>query len=81
MHVKKKKRRKAVRATSKSTPKDPLTLEHSKRHGRAVKRGIQKAKEVKHAVAKAVSVSKGKSKVDVVKEFLASTQREKDGCA
>ena len=67
MHgTKVKNRKKRTNATS----KDPLTLEHSRRHGKAVKKGMRKAKELKHAVLKAASVSKGKSKVEVVQEFL-----------
>lgn len=56
--------------TNGSSSKDPLAREHSRRHGRAVKKGIKKAKEFKHAVLKAASVSKGKSKSEVVTDFL-----------
>lgn len=50
--------------------KDALTLQLSKRHGKAVKKGIRKAKKLKKAVLKAASVSKGKSTSEVVDDFL-----------
>lgn len=52
---------------------DPLTREHSKRHGKAVKSGIKKAKQIKHAVLRAASRAKGKSKVQVAAELLVGS--------
>ena len=61
-----KKRKKRTNITS----RDPLTRDHSRRHGEAVKKGMKRAKELKRAVLKAASVSRGKSKVEVLEEFL-----------
>jgi hypothetical protein len=52
---------------------DPLTREHSKRHGKAVKSGIKKAKEFKHAVLRAASRARGKSKAQVAAELLVGS--------
>ena len=62
--TKRKKRSKA------SVSADPLTREHSKRHGDAVKSGIRKAKQLKHSVLRAASHAKGKSKAQVAAELL-----------
>jgi len=58
------------RAATRKDRSDPLSREHSKRHGRAVKSGIKQAKKVKQAVMKAVSRSKGKTKAQVAAELL-----------
>ena len=50
--------------------RDALAREHSKRHGNAVKKGIKKAQEVRHAALRATSRAKGKSKAQVVAESL-----------
>lgn len=53
-----------------TTPKDALAAEHTKRHGKAVKKGIKQAKNWKHAILKAASVSKDKSKLEVKGDFF-----------
>jgi hypothetical protein len=62
------------RKKRRAPPSDPLLLEHSKRHGKAVKKGIRKAKKVKHEVLRAVSRAKGKSKAQVAAELLEGTR-------
>lgn len=62
------------REKRRAPPSDPLSLEHSKRHGQAVKKGIRRAKKVKHEVLRAVSRSKGKSKAQVAAELLEGTR-------
>jgi len=65
-----------------SVSADPLSLEHSKRHGKAVKFGIKKAKQIKHAVLRAASRAKGKSKAQVAaKLLLGSAPRQASVCA
>lgn len=76
-------------STSKHKPKkrkkkvqhqDPLSKQHSKRHGQATKKGIQEAKQRKHAVLKAASIAKGKKRAVVESEFLDGTScRSKKG--
>ena len=67
---KRKKRARVVGST------DPLTREHSQRHGKAVKSGMKQAKQFKHAVLRATSRAKGKSKAQVAAELLVgSAQR------
>lgn len=56
-----------------SVSTDPLSLEHRKRHGKAVKSGIKKAKQLKHAVLRAASRAKGKSKTQVAAELLVGS--------
>ena len=61
---------------------DPLTREHSKRHGKAVKSGMKKAKQLKHSVLRAASRAKGKSKAQVAAELLVgSASRQASVCA
>lgn len=73
------KRKKRSKASSST---DPLTREHSRRHGKAVKTGITKAKQLKHAVLRAASRAKGKSKAQVAAELLVgSGPRQESVCA
>lgn len=52
---------------------DPLSKQHSKRHGHATKKGIRTAKERKHAVLKAASIAKGKKRAVVEADFFHGT--------
>jgi hypothetical protein len=54
---------------------DGVSRAHSKRHGKAVKRGIAAAKRAKRSVLKAASRSRGKSQAEVAaKLFLSHTE-------
>ena len=52
--------------------KDPLSVQKSREHGRAIRRGIEKAKNIKHAVLKAASQSRGMSKAEVASGMFAA---------
>eukprot|EP00966_Prymnesium_polylepis_P180926 4190744-Prymnesium_polylepis.1 len=59
------------RASKRRTvPKDALSREKSRRHGGATKRGIKRARKQQHAVLKAVAVSRGMSKQEVVERLF-----------
>jgi hypothetical protein len=69
----KSKRRSNKRKTS---PKDAMAREKSRRHGEATKRGIKRARKQQHAVMKAASVSRGMSKQEVAERLFQGK-----GCA
>lgn len=75
------KRIKMRKKTNGMKSRDLLTQVHSKRHGTAVKRGIKLAKEIKHLSRRAASVSKGKTRVEVAKEFLAGSTTTRNDLA
>ncbi len=50
---------------------DAIAKEKSRQHGVATKRGIKRARKNQHAVLKAVSRSRGKSKAEVAAELFS----------
>jgi len=52
--------------------KDPLSVQKSREHGRATKKGIKKAKKIRHVVLKAASQSRGMSKAEVASGLFAA---------
>lgn len=52
-------------------PNDAIAREKSRQHGAATKRGIKKARKTQHAVLKAVSRSRGKSKAEIAAEMFS----------
>lgn len=52
--------------------KDAIDLQRSKRHGKAVKNGLKKAKAARIARIKASSVDRGKSKKQITASMFKS---------
>lgn len=67
------------RIKKRAAPSDPLALEHSKRHGKAVKKGMRKSKKFKHDALRAASRARGKSKAQVAAELLEGTKTAPSG--
>lgn len=58
-------------------PTDPLSLEHSRRHGVAVKKGIRRAKAFKLCVRKAFVELKESTKAEVAVRLLEGRSKER----
>jgi hypothetical protein len=52
--------------------RDPLSLEHSKRRGKAIKRGMWAAKQARRSVLKAASRDRDKTRAEVAAWLLAN---------
>jgi hypothetical protein len=52
--------------------KDAIDLQKSKRHGKAVKRGMKRAKAARTACIKASSVDRGKTKKEITARIFKS---------
>lgn len=61
---------KSVSKPKSRSTKDALSIERSKRHGEATKRGIKRAKKAQYAVLKAASMSRGLSKHEVAQKLF-----------